>query len=178
MYQQVIDFWFKEINSNQWWQKDIAFDKEVERKFLTLHDKAVRGELYAWRDHALSSLAEIILLDQFSRNIYRDTAQAFENDVLALALAQQAIKSGFDLEVTEEQRPFFYLPFMHSESQIIHEQAVILYTKMGNKHNLDFEIQHKNIIDRFGRYPHRNNILGRVSTLEEVSFLNEPNSSF
>lgn len=178
MYQQVLDFWFNEISPKMWWQKDLAFDAEIFRRFGALHQQAVLGELFEWREHAESSLAEVIVLDQFSRNIHRDTAQAFAADPLALALAQQAIKNGFDKLVDVEKRGFFYLPFMHSESKRIHEEAVKLYTAHGNENNLEFELKHKVIIDRFCRYPHRNEILGRESTQEEIAFLSEPNSSF
>jgi len=178
MYQQVLDFWFNEISPKMWWQKDLEFDAEIVQRFGLLHQQAVHGELFEWRENAESSLAEVIVLDQFSRNIYRDAPQAFAADPLALALAQQAIKNGFDKLVEAEMRSFFYLPFMHSESKRIHEEAVKLYTAHGNENNLEFEIKHKVIIDRFGRYPHRNEILGRVSTQEEIAFLKEPDSSF
>ena len=175
---EVLRFWFEETTPDKWWQKDDDFDAEIKRRFINLHNQAKVGELFTWRDSAEGSLAEIIILDQFSRNIYRDTPEAFGCDSLALVLAQTAITKRFDEKLPEVQRSFIYLPFMHSESQLIHEQAVKLYTALGNENNLDFELQHKRIIDRFGRYPHRNEILGRKSTPEEVQFLTEPNSSF
>lgn len=178
MFEQIIRFWFEETTPDKWWQKDDYFDAEIKRRFINLHNQAKVGELFTWRDSAEGSLAEIIILDQFSRNIYRDTPEAFGCDSLALVLAQTAIAKRFDEKLPEVQRSFIYLPFMHSESQLIHEQAVKLYTALGNENNLDFELQHKRIIDRFGRYPHRNEILGRKSTPEEVQFLTEPNSSF
>lgn len=178
MFEQIIRFWFEETTPDKWWQKDDDFDAEIKRRFTNLHNQARVGELFTWRDSAEGSLAEIIILDQFSRNIYRDTPEAFECDSLALVLAQTAIAKRFDEKLPEVQKSFIYLPFMHSESQLIHEQAVKLYTALGNENNLDFELQHKRIIDRFGRYPHRNKILGRESTAEEVQFLTEPNSSF
>ena len=178
MYQQVLDFWFNEISPKMWWQKDLAFDTEIVRRFGELHQQAVLGELFELRENAESSLAEVIILDQFSRNIYRDTPEAFAADPLALALAQQAIKNGFDKSIEVDKRSFFYLPFMHSESKHIHEEALKLFTAHGNENNLEFELKHKVIIDRFGRYPHRNEILGRESTQEEIAFLSEPDSSF
>ena len=178
MYQEIIDFWFVQIDSKQWWQKDLNFDSTIQSKFGSSHNQAKAGELYHWRDTALGSLAEIIVLDQFSRNIYRDDPRAFECDPVALALAQTAISKGFDSSLPQTQRSFFYLPFMHSESQIIHKEAVKLYELLGNKTNLEFELQHKKIIDKFGRYPHRNSILGRQSTSDEVDFLKLPNSGF
>ncbi|MBD1584576.1 DUF924 domain-containing protein [Pseudoalteromonas sp. S16_S37] len=123
-------------------------------------------------------MAEIIILDQFSRNIYRDTPKAFENDSLALTLAQFAIAQGQDTMLPSNRRSFMYLPYMHSESKAIHTQAVELYKTLGNESNLSFELKHKAIIDQFGRYPHRNTILGRESSAEELAFLKQPNSSF
>lgn len=178
MYQSVIDFWFSELEAKQWWQKDAALDAAIKHRFEALHAQAKACELFEWRSTALGSLAEIIVLDQFSRNIFRDKPESFASDPLALALAQTAITKGFDLELPETQRSFLYMPFMHSESKQIHEQALVLFTALGNDNNLKFEQQHKAIIDRFGRYPHRNEILGRNSSQEELSFLQQPNSSF
>jgi len=178
MWQQVLEFWFSEISPEKWWVKDEQFDSLIRQRYLTLLEQAKRSELHQWRETAQGSLAEIIVLDQFSRNVYRDKPQAFEADSLALALAQVAIAKGFDQQLPAEQRSFMYLPFMHSESELIHQQAIELYTAFGQENSLDFELRHKAIIDRFGRYPHRNNILGRVSTAEEVAFLKEPDSSF
>ncbi|SBS33695.1 hypothetical protein MAQ5080_02651 [Marinomonas aquimarina] len=178
MYQTVLDFWFIEIEPAQWWQKDVAFDRDIERRFAVLHEQAKAGELYDWRATAHGSLAEIIVLDQFSRNIYRDQPEAFACDPLALALAQFAIEKGMDKSLSQTERSFLYMPFMHSESKRIHSQALRLFEDLGNANNLDFERQHKAIIDRFGRYPHRNDILGRESSAEERAFLEQPNSSF
>ncbi|REL26806.1 DUF924 domain-containing protein [Thalassotalea euphylliae] len=178
MFEKVINFWFQELAPKQWWQKDEELDATIAKRFAGLHKQASAGELFAWRDNAEGALAEVIVLDQFSRNIYRDTPQAFACDNLALALAQYAVEKRFDNELTAKQRSFLYMPFMHSESQLIHQEALKLYTALGNENNLKFEQQHKAIIDRFGRYPHRNKILGRASTLEEIEFLTQPNSSF
>jgi len=175
---EVLHFWFKEISSEQWWLKDLAFDQAIKSRFLPLHDAANKAELFGWRDTTQGRLAEIIILDQFSRNIYRERAQAFASDVLALVLAQEAIALGLDMKVTENQRSFFYLPYMHSESLLIHNQAMVLYEKLGNPSNLAFEIKHRDIIKKFARYPHRNAILGRKSTAVEMEFLKQPGSSF
>jgi uncharacterized protein (DUF924 family) len=118
------------------------------------------------------------VLDQFSRNVYRDTPRAFAQDALALVLAQELVASGQDRSLPEAQRVFAYMPYMHSESALVHTQAVALFTQLGIQDNLNFELRHKAIIDRFGRYPHRNAILGRTSSAEELSFLSEPGSSF
>ena len=117
-------------------------------------------------------------LDQFSRNVYRDTPRALAQDALALVLAQELVASGQDHSLPEAQRVFAYMPYMHSESALVHVQAVALFTQLGIQSNLDFELRHKAIIDRFGRYPHRNAILGRTSTEEELACLAEPGSSF
>ncbi len=178
MYQEIIDFWFSELEPSQWWQKDVAFDLMIQKRFGLLHKQAKAGELFEWRETALGSLAEIIVLDQFSRNIYREEPASFACDPVSLALAQIAISKGFDIQLTQSERSFLYLPFMHSESKIIHLVAVKLYERLGNPNNLQFEQKHKAIIDKFGRYPHRNDILGRVSTPEEVEFLKQAGSSF
>tara|TARA_B110000879_G_scaffold7439_1_gene9536 strand:+ start:1695 stop:2231 length:537 start_codon:yes stop_codon:yes gene_type:complete len=178
MHKEIIKFWFEEISQTQWWKKDVQFDQLIASRFLEVHGHASRCELNQWRDTADGRLAEIIVLDQFSRNIYRDSPLSFATDSLALVLAQEAIRVGADKKVSESMRSFFYMPFMHSESAVIHEEAVVLYEAYGNEGNLDFELRHKAIIDRFGRYPHRNEILGRDSTAEEVEFLSQPGSSF
>ncbi len=121
--------------------------------------------------HGQGRLAEIIVLDQFSRNVYRDTPRAFAQDALALVLAQELVASGQDRSLPEAQRVFAYMPYMHSESALVHAQAVELFTQLGIQDNLNFELRHKAIIDRFGRYPHRNAILGRTSSAEELAFL-------
>ncbi len=178
MYQSVIDFWFNQLEQKQWFIKNTELDKLIRQKFEFLHLQASQGELEHWRQSPEGALAEIILLDQFSRNIYRDTAKAFAFDGLALVLAQEAIRKGIDTQLSEQKRAFLYMPFMHSESKLIHQTAVELYTRLGNPVNLEFEIKHKKIIDRFNRYPHRNDILGRQSSAEEIAFLTQPGSAF
>lgn len=178
MYKAVIDFWFTELEAKQWWQKDVQLDAMIEKRFFSLHQQATAGELFIWRETALGSLAEIIVLDQFSRNIYRNKPASFACDPFALALAQLAISKGFDVELPQIERGFLYLPFMHSESRFVHIEAVKLFESLQNLNSLDFEYTHKAIIDRFGRYPHRNAILGRASSTEEIEFLKQDNSSF
>lgn len=174
----VLDFWFEEIKPAQWWHKDDAFDSLIRKRFAKVHVAANAGELYSWRDNALGRLAEIIVLDQFSRNMYRGNLKAFASDPLALVLAQEAVAGGFDEQLPETHRSFIYLPFMHSESPLIHQRAEELYRAKSGPSNIEFELRHKAIIDRFGRYPHRNKALDRKSTPEEVEFLNTPGSSF
>ncbi len=176
--QQIIQFWFEELQPAQWWGKDAALDAQIAARFSDIHAQANRGELWSWRNDATGRLAEIIVLDQFSRNIHRDTPHAFASDALALVLAQEAIGQNLHLQLPESMRGFMFLPFMHSESAAMHDVAVPLYTELGDAYQLDFEFKHKAIIDRFGRYPHRNAILGRQSTAEEIEFLQQPNSAF
>jgi uncharacterized protein (DUF924 family) len=175
---EIIAFWFDELEPAQWWKKDLALDREIEARFGATHRPATLGELEFWREPADGRLAEIIVLDQFSRNIYRDRPLAFAYDATALVLAQEAVRVGADQQVDIEKRSFFYMPYMHSESAIIHETAVELFGQPGAEFNYEFELKHKAIIDRFGRYPHRNAILGRESTPEEIEFLGQPGSSF
>ncbi|MBL4830004.1 MAG: DUF924 domain-containing protein [Aliivibrio sp.] len=176
-YQPVLNFWFEEITPADWWKKSEPFDQLIEQRFADVHRSAIAGELSHWRVDALGRLAEIIVLDQFSRNIYRDTPKAFSADPLSLALAQEAIAQNYHLQLTGEQRSFLYMPFMHSESKLIHQTAIEIFADP-DVGNLDFELKHKAIIDKFGRYPHRNKILGRETTAEELEFLNQPGSSF
>ncbi len=178
MYQEIITFWFEELEPKDWFVGNEQLDKQIQQRFLPLLKKASHSELFSWRAAPLGRLAEIIVLDQFSRNIYRNTPQAFSQDPLALALAQEAISIGADKMLSEEQRSFLYMPYMHSESKVIHDEAVILFKSLHREGNYEFELKHKKIIDRFGRYPHRNTILSRKSTAEEIEFLSEPGSSF
>lgn len=178
MYQDVINFWFEETKPSQWWAKDDDFDQLIIRTFSSVHDKATRCELFDWRVEPEGRLAEIIVLDQFSRNMFRDTSRAFGQDQMALILAQEAISRGVDKQLEPTERGFMYLPLMHSESLVIHEAAEELYRQNGTSSGLEFELRHKRIIERFGRYPHRNEALGRQSTNEEIEFLTQPGSRF
>ena len=174
----VIQFWFEEIEPAQRFRKDPEFDAQISERFKHTHKLASQGLLYTWRDHPLDALAEIIVLDQFSRNMFRDSPKAFAQDTLALVLAQEAVRRKLDSELDARHKAFLYMPFMHSESAQIHEIALFLYDQPGLEDNYNFEIKHKGIIDRFGRYPHRNEILRRKSTAEEEEFLSQPGSGF
>ena len=178
MFHNVIKFWFEEIEPSQWWIKDDEFDQLIRLRFSDLHEKAVKCELFEWRKYPQGRLAEIIVLDQFSRNMFRGTARAFSQDPMALILSQEAIALAIDNLLEPQERGFVYLPLMHSESLVIHETAEALYRQFGDQSSLKFELKHKEIIQRFGRYPHRNKILGRESTEEEIEFLKQPGSSF
>ena len=176
--EEIIKFWFEELTPKQWFNSSEELDAEIWERFGEIHNAAAKGELNSWRSTPEGSLAEIIVLDQFSRNIYRGKPGAFANDLAALVLAQEAIRKGFHIKVETFKRSFFYMPFMHSESLMIHKKAVRLFNEPGMEDYFDYEIKHKEIIERFGRYPHRNEILGRNSTAEEIEFLTQPGSSF
>ena len=178
MSSSILDFWFREIDPAQWWRVDPAFDELIRHRFLDVHRQAAAGELFAWRATAQGRLAEIIVLDQFSRNLFRGTAAAFAQDGMALVLAQEAVAAHVHETLIPVERGFLFLPYMHSESRAVHVEAERLYREFALPANHEFELKHKAIIDRFGRYPHRNNLLGRVSTAEELAFLEQPGSSF
>ena len=178
MYQKILKFWFEDIEESKWWAKDAEFDRLIFEKYSLIHGSAARCELYEWRNYPEGRLAEIIVLDQFSRNMFRNSSLAFAYDGLALALSQEAISKGADASLDSTKKGFLYLPFMHSESKKIHDVALELYEKNGIKANIEYELKHKAIIDRFGRYPHRNNVLGRESTEEEIEFLRQPGTGF
>ncbi|MDE2258741.1 MAG: DUF924 domain-containing protein [Betaproteobacteria bacterium] len=174
----VIDFWFEQTDPKLWWKNDPGFDALIRQRFKAVHYAASRGELFGWRTTAEGRLAEIIVLDQFSRNMFRGTAQAFAFDALALALAQEAVAQGLMDVLRGSRVAFLIMPYMHSESLSIHEQAVKLFARPGLEGSLAYELKHKAVIERFGRYPHRNAIIGRISTPEEIDFLKQPGSSF
>ena len=176
--QSVIRFWFEESTPQQWFSKDVAFDTAIRERFGSTLEQAAAGELWNWRSTPLGRLAEIIVLDQFSRNVWRGTPRSFAQDGMALVLAQEIIALGLDKDFTTEQRAFAYMPLMHSESLKIQDESVRQFTALGNPVNLDFAERHRVIVQRFGRYPHRNDILNRKSTPEEVEFLQTPGSSF
>lgn len=174
----VLAFWFATLTPADWWRKDASLDERIAQRFAPTLTAAKAGELFAWRDSSRGRLAEIIVLDQFSRNIFRDRPEAFSADAMALVLAQEAVRAGADQGLNAAEKAFLYMPYMHSESAIIHHDAVRLFDQPGLENNLDFERKHQVVIERFGRYPHRNAILGRVSSAEEVTFLQQPGSRF
>lgn len=174
----ILNFWFHEIEPKQQFSSDPKFDLQIRTRFLNVYESVVKGETVDWRNSPKGRLAEIIVLDQFSRNMFRNKPEAFSADALALRLAKEAVKVKADLELPFNQSAFIYMPYMHSENKEDHEVAVLLFSKPGMENSLKFELLHKKIIDRFGRYPHRNEVLGRVSTPEEIEFLKEKGSSF
>lgn len=186
----VLDFWFDKDNEQYWFAQNDNFDKQIQDKFGDIWQAAKQGECVTWRiaDAPTDSnssitalagrLAEIIVLDQFSRNLCREQAGAFAQDSMAIALAQEAIGQPHFETLPMEWRKFIIMPFMHSESLIIHERYLPLFEHLNDTVTLDIEHTHKDIINQFGRYPHRNNTLDRESTDEEEAFLQQPNSSF
>jgi uncharacterized protein (DUF924 family) len=177
-YQDILNFWFQDLTPQQWFTKNATLDQLIIKKFQKIHNKAINAELFEWRKSSKGRLAEIIILDQFSRNIYREKKESFLYDSMALALAQEAIFQQTDQELNIQEKSFLYMPYMHSESIAIHKKAIELFSQPGLEKTLEFEYKHKTIIDRFGRYPHRNNVLQRISTQEEINFLKEDGSSF
>lgn len=169
--QDVLAFW-REAGPSRWFRKDDAFDELFRKRFLAAHDAATRGELDAWAGDAQGALALLILLDQFPRNAFRHTPRMFESDAKARGVARQALHAGFDAQVEDELRNFFYLPFMHSEQLVDQDLAVELTQKLGGE-ALRFAIIHRDIIEKFGRFPHRNALLGRPTTPEEQRFLDD-----
>ena len=176
--QDVLHFWFEELSNKQHFVKDPALDAAIHQRFGATLEAATRCELFGWRGTPQGRLAEIVVLDQFSRNIFRDTARAFAQDPLALVLAQELVAHGQDQALTPTQRAFAYMPYMHSESPVAQAESVRLFGQVGLENNLNFALRHQAIVVRFGRFPHRNALLGRSSTTEELAFLNEPGSSF
>jgi uncharacterized protein (DUF924 family) len=167
----VVDFW-REAGHALWFAKDDNFDRRFRERFLTVHEHAARGELSGWLATAEGALALVVLLDQFPRNAFRGTPRMYATDAIARDVAQAAIDAGHDRSVEPELQVFFYLPFGHSENLADQERAVALCTRLGRPH-LSFAEGHRDIVRRFGRFPHRNRILGRTPTEEEQRFLDE-----
>ncbi|MFP3456286.1 DUF924 family protein [Psychrobacter sp. SIMBA_152] len=186
----VLDFWFDKNNEAYWFEQNDRFDKQIQDKFGDIWHAAKQGECVTWRiaESSLDGnssitalagrLAEIIVLDQFSRNLCRGQASSFAQDSMALALAQEAIQQPYFDTLPMQWRRFIIIPFMHSESAMIHKRYLPLFEQLDDANTLDFEHRHKQIIDQFGRYPHRNEVLNRDSTEDEKNFLKQPNSSF
>jgi uncharacterized protein (DUF924 family) len=171
-HEEVLAFW-KEAGSEKWYKKDDEFDAEMTSRFSALHEAAAAGYLAAWQDDPDSCLALVIVLDQFSRNMFRNSARAFAQDDRALAIAGHALERGYDGRVDEEIHQFFYLPFMHDETLASQNRSVLLQHGTRNESGLSYAIIHRDIIVRFGRFPHRNPVLGRHTTPAEQAFLDE-----
>jgi uncharacterized protein (DUF924 family) len=167
---EVIAFW-RAAGEKKWFEKDEAFDAEVRERFFATHEAAARGELRDWEATPEGALALVIALDQFPRNLFRGSARAFATDAQARAVAERALERDFDKAVPHELRTFFYLPFMHSEALADQERCIELYAALGDENSLKYADLHADIIRRFGRFPHRNPILGRATTAEEQAYL-------
>ncbi|HVS13519.1 MAG TPA: DUF924 family protein [Thermoanaerobaculia bacterium] len=193
----VLDYWFGPLDADglasaekreRWWRKDPAFDAEIRERFGGLWERAARGELDGWSASADGSLALIVVLDQLPRNMFRDRPEMFATDPRARTVVLAGIESGLDRALVSDRAVFFYMPLMHGESRIDQHLGMRLYDELVERSpagardvlsgNLDFMRRHFEIVDRFGRFPHRNAVLGRESTPEEVAFLEQPGSSF
>jgi uncharacterized protein (DUF924 family) len=166
----VVAFW-RDAGPDRWFKRDEAFDRAIRERFLTTYEAGARGELDAWADTPEGALALIILLDQFPRNMFRGQAGAFAADLLARAAAGRALTRGDDQRVDTSMRGFFFLPLMHSEELADQERCVALYQAVNDANGLKYALDHADIIRRFGRFPHRNRVLGRATTTEEQAFL-------
>ncbi|MCP9928460.1 DUF924 family protein [Cyanobium sp. CH-040] len=175
----VLRFWFEEASPHQWFAKDPAFDAQVQDRFCALTRAAVAGALSPWGEEPQSALALVLLLDQFPRQIWRGTATAFAGDPQALALSRRAVDDGWvAAEPEQARRQFWLMPLMHSEELAVQEAALPLFARFSDGRTLDFARRHREVIARFGRFPHRNAALGRPSTPEELAFLQTPGSGF
>ena len=168
--EEVISFW-REAGPKRWFTQDAAFDADIRQRFGVLHDRAARGDLADWETRADGALALVLLLDQFSRNMFRGEVRAFAADAMARGVADRAIARGYDTQVDAGLRSFFFVPFMHSEVLADQQRCVALYEAAGETENVKWAIEHRDIIARFGRFPHRNAILGRAMTAEEQQYL-------
>lgn len=171
--QDVLTFW-REAGPEKWWKKDPAFDQQIRDTFSATHADAVAGRLAAWAETAEGALALVIVLDQFPRNMFRDDAAAYSGDAMALAVAKAAIDEQFDHEIEPSLRAFFYLPFMHSEELADQDRCIELFAHLeGAEENRQYAQIHRDVIAKFGRFPHRNAVLGRIMSPAEQQFLDE-----
>lgn len=168
---EVLRFWFVQLQPDAWFRKDRALDEKIRARFGDLYASFTQSVPRAVTATAQGALAGVIVLDQFARNLYRRSALAFQTDAVALDVAQKAVGAGFDQQLPEPQRQFIYMPFEHSEDRAVQARSLQLFTALGNAELLKYAKQHQEIVDRFGRFPHRNKVLGRTSTQEEEGFL-------
>jgi uncharacterized protein (DUF924 family) len=176
--EDVLRFWFEALEPSAWFVKNETIDATIRSRFQPSYE-ALANELPASAaTSARDALAAVIVFDQFPRNMFRGTARAFATDAKALAVAEEAISRGLDRQLSVRERQFLYMPFQHSESRSVQARSVELFASLADPEVMDFAYQHKAVIDRFGRFPHRNVALGRISTTEEIAFLQEPGSTF
>lgn len=176
--EDVISFWFSEEAKAKWFEPDDAFDNLLRERFGAASEEAQFGVFDGWADSAEGALALVLLLDQMPRNIHRGTRKAFTGDEKALAVAGEALAKGLDAPLTPDQRNFLFMPFMHSERLEDQERGLVLFERKNSGDGLKFMRLHRDIVARFGRFPHRNAVLGRKSTPEELAFLQQPGSRF
>ncbi|UUX49572.1 DUF924 domain-containing protein [Nisaea acidiphila] len=176
--ERILSFWFEECSEKQWFGKDSDFDAAIRERFGAQVDAAMAGELDHWCESADGTLAYLLLLDQFTRNIFRGSGKAFAADGKARTACKRALEAGFDAALDSRRKTFLYLPLEHSEDLADQSRCVALFEALGDAEKTDYAIRHRDIIQRFGRFPHRNEALGRQSTDEELAFLKEPGSSF
>lgn len=186
----VLDFWFGPCDAAEfgrsrsaWFVKNAEFDREIAQRFAALIESALLGELAHWQDEAESALAAVIVLDQFTRNVFRDTPRAFAGDARALAIARAMVASGQERALVPVQRAFVFLPFEHAEDRAMQDESVRLFSQLARDEPAlddmrDYADRHRAVIARFGRFPHRNAVLGRASSAEELAFLELPGSRF
>lgn len=173
----VLHFWFEELSADQWFAKSDPLDAKIHARFLSLHECLLENDALGV-SMPREILAAVLVLDQFSRNLFRGIPSAFASDPVARRLANLAIEQGFDLSMTVQERVFLYLPFEHSEALADQKKSVALITSLGNEYWTRYAIAHKEIIERFGRFPHRNAVLDRVSSPDEIELLKDPTKSF
>jgi len=174
---EVLEFWFVQSRPRQWFAKDPAFDSLLRERFLALTRQAIASELDAWGTEAVGGLALVLLLDQFPRQIWRDTAMAFAGDPQALAESLRAVERGWlEAEPEQARRQFWLMPLMHAEDLAVQEAALPLFERFSDPHTADFARRHRDVIARFGRFPHRNTVLGRVLSAEDLAFPQTPAS--
>jgi uncharacterized protein (DUF924 family) len=178
MINNIFNFWFFECTEKDWFKKDLKFDQLIQKKFLKLVKEALQNKLYLWENSSDGCLALILLLDQFTRNIFRGDPKSFSGDDKALEISLNCIETGLLHVYNEKERQFIMMPMMHSEDLSVQENSLLFFKKYSNEKVFDFALKHRDIIKRFGRFPHRNKILSRSSTEEELEFLKKPGSSF
>jgi uncharacterized protein (DUF924 family) len=175
---EILQFWFNETTPQAWFTEDVAFDRRLRERFLERHEHVAGLPVTACLGDAFSALAAVIALDQFPRNMFRGTARAFATDAQAREIAERAIAAGLDAGLSKDERMFLYLPFEHAEDAQAQDRCVTLMATLQDPELVRWAVAHKQVIDRFGRFPHRNAALGRTSTPQEIAFLAQPGGAF
>ncbi len=177
---EILSFWFEETAPSQWFQKNNDFDAEIKSRFSLTYEMANKGLCAAWTDDAEGVLALCLVLDQFPRNMFRNSPKSFSSDKKILLIVKASINKGFDQLLSAHKRKFLYMPYMHSENLEDQKRSVELYKSLKGDDYLayDYAVKHMEVIEKYGRFPHRNEALGRESTAEELEYLSDPNSGF